>query len=119
MAVSILCPAFHPAVEFGSRPIGNSISNVAPLPRPLLSIEICTNDRVVGRFNDCRQVPAGFFVAFALGDVAQIRCEKRRSVDFEWAYRKLDENFRTIAAHTGNFDPFSKQRPFTCSQIMS
>ena len=73
----------------------NFISAVAKKPFRFLVptgdyfIEIFAYDRITGRFNDRSQATVSFFGAFALGDVAQIGRENRRSIDLGCADRKL------------------------------
>ncbi len=59
-------------------------------------------------------MPAGLFVACALGDVAQVGGENRGAVDLERGDGQFDQNFRAVLAHTRDLDPLSDHRPLTC-----
>ena len=81
------------------------------------SVEVFADNRVIGGFNDRRQLPARFFAAFAIRDVAQIGGKNRRVVDLDRGDGQFDQNFRTIFANAGDFDAFANDRPFSGLEI--
>ena len=81
------------------------------------SVEVFANNRVAGRLNDRRQLPARFFAAFAIRDVAQIGGKNRRVVDLDRGDGQFDQNFRTIFANADDFDPLADDRPFSGLEI--